>query len=83
MLILLKEPNYKSFYKEGKLKKFYEKINKSDEIIEYSHYLRNSNPMSHASAELIDKDSSSYDIDCNIKSLSKLIYKYLKSCTQP
>ncbi len=77
-----KRPGYKNFFKEKVLKSFYSKINGSAKIIEDAHILRNSNPISHASGELIDKDTSSYEIDNNIKDLFGLLRRYLKLCFQ-
>ncbi len=71
-----KRPNYNRFYKEGEHKKFYSSIPNADNVIETAHKLRNSNPLSHASAGLIDKDSTVSGLDNSIKEMSKLIDKF-------
>ena len=71
-----KRPNYNRFYKEGEHKKFYSSIPNADNVIETAHKLRNSNPLSHASAVLIDKDSTVSGLDNSIKEMSKLIDKF-------
>ena len=68
-----KRPNYKLFYKEAEHKKFYNGISNSDAIIKKAHDLRNQNPLSHSSAELIDHDSTSSDIDQSIRDMEMLI----------
>jgi len=42
-------------------------------VIENAHKLRNANPLSYASAGLIDKDSTSSDLDDSIEDMGKLI----------
>lgn len=71
-----KRPNYNSYYKEDFLKSLYNGITDSDAVIKRAHVIRNSNPLSHASAELIDKDSSSNDIKNIMNELEQLIYQY-------
>lgn len=72
-----KRPNYKLFYKENELVKFYKNIAGSEIIIKKAHDLRNANPLSHASAELIDHNGSSRELlDC-IENLNSLILKSL------
>lgn len=68
-----KRPNYNKFYKENEHKRFYSSITDADKTIEAAHNLRNANPLSHASAELIDSDSTSKDIDRSIMAMGKLI----------
>ncbi len=75
----LKKPNYKKFYKEKELIKFCGRIMRSSEIIEEAHKLRNANPLSHSSAELLDKDSTSKDIGISICNLSKLLEDLCKN----
>ncbi len=71
-----KKANYRGYYKESVLKKLYYGIIDSDSIIEEAHRLRNSNPLSHSSADLIDKNSSSVELN-NIKErLEYLIDEY-------
>lgn len=68
-----KRPNYKLLYKEIEHKKFYDAIPNSEAIIKKAHELRNQNPLSHSSAELIDRDSTSSDIDSSIRDMEMLI----------
>lgn len=71
-----KKPNYKGFYKEQAFKTFYKDIDGSEEIIKRAHDLRNANPMSHSSAGLIDKSTTSKDLKSCIEDLNSLIDKY-------
>lgn len=74
----MKKPNYKGFYQEKLIKKFYSQIDDGDLIIEHAHELRNANPLAHASAELIDKESTSKEIDKCIYNLNILLDDYCK-----
>ena len=47
-----------------------------DDVIKRAHDLRNANPMSHASAGLIDKTTTSQELKKCIENLSKLIDDY-------
>lgn len=69
----LKRPNYKNYYQEGNLKNLYKGIEDSENVIRTSHKLRNSNPISHSSAGLIDDDSGSAKLLKSIEGLDKLI----------
>ena len=71
-----KKINYKGFYKENQIKKFYSHITDGEDIIERAHKLRNENPLAHASANLIDKDSTSKDISNSISDLKSLLDKF-------
>lgn len=71
-----KKPNYKRFYKEPEHKRFYSSIPDADNVIQTAHKLRNANPLSHASAGLIDKDSTSNDLDDSIEDMGKLIDQF-------
>jgi AbiA family abortive infection protein len=71
-----KKPNYNRFYKEAEHKSFYSSIPDSDQTIETAHKLRNANPLSHASAGLIDSDGTSHDIDQSITAMEKLIEQF-------
>lgn len=68
-----RKPNYKLFYKESEHKKFYNCVSQANDIIEKAHRLRNENPLSHASAGLVDINSSSGDLQESISELSQLI----------
>ena len=71
-----RRPNYNKFYKEPELKKFYSSITNADMVIENAHKLRNANPLSHASAELIDGNNTTQDINNSIAEMINLIDKY-------
>lgn len=71
-----KKPNYKGFYKEQAFKTFYKEIDNSEEIIKRAHDLRNANPMSHSSAGLIDKSTTTKEIKSCIEDLNSLIDNY-------
>lgn len=73
----LKKPNYNMFYREGILIRFYSSIDDSKTVIEKAHKLRNANPLSHASSELLDSNNTSKDLCESIKALSALIYGYI------
>lgn len=73
----MKKPNYKGFYKEKVFISFYSEIDYSKPIIETAHRLRNANPLSHSSSELIDNESTTDDLKQSIKKLTKLIFKYI------
>lgn len=73
-----KKPNYKAFYKEQAFKMFYKEIDRSEEIIKRAHDLRNANPMSHSSAGLIDKTTTSKDLKNCIEDLNLLVENYRK-----
>ena len=73
----LKKPNYNMFYREGTLIRFYSGIDDGKTVIEKAHKLRNANPLSHASSELLDSNNTSKDLCESIKALSALIYGYI------
>ena len=73
----LKKPNYKGFYKESAFTSFYSEIDDSETVITKAHSLRNSNPLSHSSSELLDNNNTSNELSNSIKDLSKLIYEYI------
>lgn len=73
----LKRLNYNMFYKEGMLIRFYADIDNSKTVIENAHKLRNANPLSHASSQLLDSNDTSEDLCKSIKALSRLIYGYI------
>ena len=58
------------------VKTFYKEIDGAKEIINRAHELRNANPMSHSSAGLIDKSTTSNDIKRCIEDLNSLIDNY-------
>ncbi len=67
------KPNYKGYYKEAAFRKLYEGIPDADSIIKEAHGIRNSNPLSHSSAELIDSDKTYADILKSISDLGSLV----------
>ena len=71
-----KKPNYKRFYKEKEIKEFYKEIDGSENIIKHAHDLRNANPMSHSSAELIEKLTTTKEIKECIENLNSMIDNY-------
>lgn len=73
----LKKPNYKNFYKEGTFIRFYAGIGDSETVIKDAHKLRNANPLSHASSQLLDSNDTSKNLCKSIEALSKLIYGYI------
>lgn len=72
-----KKPNYRGFYQEKAFIKFYKDIPDSENIIHEAHLLRNANPLSHSSAGLIDKSTTSQDLKKCIENLNSLIDSYL------
>ncbi|MDO4581401.1 MAG: AbiA family abortive infection protein [Bacillota bacterium] len=74
----LKKPNYNGFYKEGAFIRFYSEIEGSEAVIKAAHKLRNANPLSHSSSELLDSNNTSEDLSESVKALSKLIYGYIE-----
>ncbi len=74
----LKKPNYKNYYQEGNLKKLYKGLVNSENAIHTSHKLRNSNPILHSSAGLIDDDSSSVKLLNSTEELTELIKEFCK-----
>lgn len=73
-----KRPNYKAFYKQEQLIKFYSEFDVNKTIIEKAHKLRNANPLSHSSSELLDKESTTEDLKQSIEDLSSLMYDYIE-----
>jgi len=67
------KPNYKGYYKEGALRHLYAGIADAEKIIKNAHAIRNSNPLSHSSAELVDNNNTVVDILHSIAQLSFLI----------
>jgi hypothetical protein len=72
-----KRPNYKGFYHEGTFKTFYSNVDNSGDVISKAHKLRNSNPLSHSSSELLDNDNTSNELSNSVKDLSELINRYI------
>lgn len=67
------KPNYKGYYKEGAFRHLYAGIADADKIIKEAHGIRNSNPLSHSSAELVDNNNTASDILNSIEQLGYLI----------
>ena len=72
-----RKPNYKRFYKESAFLDFYKDIDNSKMIIQEAHKIRNANPLSHSSSELLDNKNTTIDLQKNIKDLLSLIYRYI------
>ena len=72
-----KKPNYKAFYKEGAFVQFYSGIDGSESVIKMAHKLRNANPLSHSSSELLDSNNTSEELCKSIEDLSGLIFGHL------
>lgn len=72
-----KAPNYKAYYKEGPLVRFYSSVDGSESVIKQAHDLRNSNPLSHSSSNLLDSNNTSEDLRQSISALSSLLYQYI------
>lgn len=78
----MRKPNYKGFYKENAFISFYSEIDNSESIIKTAHKLRNANPLSHSSSELIDFESTTADLKQSIEKLNELIFKYIELHSQ-
>ena len=74
-----KKPNYKRFYKEGELKKLYSSIPDSELVIHTAHDLRNANPLSHASADLIDNEKTSDNLFNSISAMQAILKDFLNN----
>jgi len=77
------KPNYKGYYKEGAFRHLYAGITDADKIIEKAHGIRNSNPLSHSSAELVDNNNTAIDILNSIERLSYLIETKIEEYNAP
>lgn len=71
-----KKPNFRKYYKESEIKRVYSNIPNSEAIITQAHKMRNENPLSHASARLIDSDNTSADLQSVQDNLYFLICEY-------
>lgn len=71
-----KKPNYNKFYRELEHIRFYSSVAGAKKIIETAHKLRNANPLSHASAELIDSNSTTSDLENSIEEMTKIIDQF-------
>jgi AbiA family abortive infection protein len=73
-----KKPNYKRYFKDKVLCALYQGIANSEMIIKKAHDLRNANPLSHSSADLIDDNSSSESLKEIHEKLDYLVDEYSK-----
>ncbi len=73
-----RKPNYKGFYKENAIISFYNNVNDSEKVIKKAHKLRNANPISHSSSDLLDNNNTSAELDECIKALSRILYQYIE-----
>ena len=71
-----KKPNYGRYYQEKDLKTLYDGFTDADAIISTAHDLRNSNPLDHASAELINRETTRDDLRNCIEDLDGLIDQF-------
>lgn len=71
-----KSPNYNRYFKEKDLKALYAIFTNSESIIGTAHKLRNSNPVDHASAELINKETTREDLRKSVIDLDGLIKQF-------
>jgi AbiA family abortive infection protein len=76
-----RKPNYKRYYKEGTFIKLYQGISGCEEIIKQAHQLRNSNPLAHSNAGLIDDKNTQSNITNSINKLNYLIEEKIKELT--
>ena len=72
-------PHYNKFYKEKSIKEFYASVSGSDEVVTRAHKLRNSNPVSHSSAELLANNDSTKELYVCVKDLLKILKEYVKT----
>ena len=73
------KPNYKGYYKEGAFRHLYAGITDVEKTIKKAHEIRNSNPLSHSSAELLDSNNTMSDILNSIEKLDFLIESKIES----
>jgi AbiA family abortive infection protein len=71
-----KKPNYHAYYKSSAFKKLYGGIQNCDSIISKAQRLRNQNPLCHSSAELIESNDSSKDLEKSQEELDYLLDSY-------
>jgi AbiA family abortive infection protein len=67
------KPNYRKYYTDGVLKSLYCGIKDSESVIGRAHKIRNANPISHSSSELLDNINTDRDILQSINDLNLLI----------
>lgn len=77
-----KKPNYNNYYKEGNLIGLYKNVENSEILIKKAHKIRNTSPVSHGSAELLDNKNSIADILAVIADLKALLKDYYLSNVQ-
>ncbi|MGX7047510.1 hypothetical protein RU86_GL002283 [Lactococcus piscium] len=84
-----KKPNYKGYYKEGDLKKAIKLLqieisdDDVDNILTDAHKMRNNNPVSHSSANILkNSDFKKTDILNSIKNLNKILMQISSLITQ-
>jgi len=67
---------YLKYYDEGKLRKIYERYENSRDIISQAQRLRHSNPLAHASSELLDDVASTTELKRSVELLWGLLKRY-------
>lgn len=78
-----KKPNYKNYYTESQLKGFYQSISGSDSVIHRAHKLRNANPITHASAEILNNDNSTKALLSSVDEMTRLLEVACASLVPP
>lgn len=71
-------PDFNKFFKEKNFISFYSEIENSEDILKKAFKMRNNNPVSHASAELINEHYRNEDIVEMINKLHHLLILYIK-----
>ena len=67
-------PHFSAYYKETQLKRFYAPITDSDLLIKKAYEFRRQNPLTHASAELLDNNNSEIELVNTINDLNQLMF---------
>lgn len=73
------KPNYKAFYHEGAFISFYSSVSNSETIIKTAHRIRNGNPITHSSSDIISSNTTSTDILDSIQGLQCIIAEFIKT----
>ena len=71
-----KKPNYKGFYKEKHFINFYKGIANIEKIITEAHKIRNENPITHSSSNLLNNGKNSQEIKSNIDELKLVLWSF-------
>ena len=71
-----KKPYYNKYFKEKTFIDFYSEVENAKDIIKEAHKYRNSNPVDHGSAELIDNNNRTEDLVKSIQALNMVLDEY-------